>query len=444
MVKKNIILPIVLLLSVFFKVNAQEKLTEKENRMQWFSEAKLGIFIHFGIYSVKGIGESWSFHNGLISYEDYMKQLNGFTAKNYNPAFWADLIKESGARYSVITTKHHDGVALWDTKMNDLSVVKKSPYGKDIIAPFCDALRKNNIKVGLYYSLLDWSHPDYPGFLRNKSKYDKDTLRWQKFSKFFNGQLDELSKNFKPDLFWFDGDWEHSALEWKAKELREKLFSYNPNLIINSRLQGYGDYDTPEQGLPISKPKSKNWELCMTMNDSWGFQGNDKNYKTPNQLLRIFVDCLNMGGNLLLDIGPKSDGTIPDEQINILKEFGRWTKKHEEAIYGSIAGMSAGHFYGPSTLSKDSTKLYLFIDYKPKGPIAIKGLKNKVNNIYVVGNGTSLSSQVLCKQWWSSVPGILYVTVPEEVLDEQITVICLTLDKPIDLYRSAGQVIEAN
>lgn len=415
-------------------VNARETREEKEKRMQWFTDAKLGIFIHYGIYSVKGIGESWSFHNGLIPYEDYMKQLKGFTAKNYNPTLWADLIKESGARYSVITTKHHDGVALWDTKMNDLSVVKKSPAGRDIIGPFCDALRKNNIKVGLYYSLIDWSHPDYPGFLKNMPKYSNDSIRWKKFLNFYQGQLDELSKKYRPDLYWFDGDWEHSAEEWQAKSLRERLFGYNPDLIINSRLQGYGDYDTPEQGVPLTRPEAQWWELCMTMNDSWGYQGNDKNYKTANQLLRIFTDCISMGGNLLLDIGPKSDGTIPDEQVSILKEFGRWTKKHSEAIFGTVAGISRNYFSGPSALSEDKKKLYLFVDYIPKGEIVIKGLKNNVSHIYVVGEGTELSSRIISKLWWSNVPGLLCIKVPEEVLDDQITVICVALDEPVDLH----------
>lgn len=127
----------------------------------WFKQAKLGIFIHWGIYAVKGVGESWSFYHGSISYEDYMAQCEGFTAKNYDPEAWAELFKRAGARYAVLTTKHHDGVALWDTKQNDLSVVKKTPAGRDLIKPYVEALHKNDLKVGLYYSHLDWSHPDY-------------------------------------------------------------------------------------------------------------------------------------------------------------------------------------------------------------------------------------------------------------------------------------------
>ncbi len=149
---------------------SQENELSKEERLAWFKDAKLGIFIHWGIYSVQGIDESWSFYNNYISYDDYMKQLKGFTAKKYDPEYWAKLIKDSGAKYSIITTKHHDGVALWNTKQGDLDVVKKTKAKKDLITPFVNAIRNEDLKVGLYYSLLDWSHPEYPNFLRNKKR----------------------------------------------------------------------------------------------------------------------------------------------------------------------------------------------------------------------------------------------------------------------------------
>ena len=435
----------VFLLLIFFNLNvfSQEKELPKEERLAWFKDAKLGIFIHWGIYAVNGIDESWSFYNNYISYNDYMKQLDGFTANNYHPEEWAKLIKESGAKYSIITTKHHDGVALWNTKQSDLSVVKKTKAKRDLISPFVKAIRKENLKVGLYYSLLDWSHPNYPNFIRDKKRYDKDELRWKKFTKFNFGQLKELTK-FNPDLYWFDGDWEQSAEKWKAKEIRQLLLKKTPRTIINSRLQGYGDYATPEQGVPITKPKNNFWELCMTMNDSWGYQPNDKKYKTVNQIIRIFVDCISLGGNLLLDIGPKPDGSIPEEQVAILKGLGRWTKKHKEAIYGTRAGIPHGHFNGYTALSKDKTILYLYVDNKPNGPLLIKGLKNKVNRVWVVGNGTKLSHKIVGKQYWSSVPGLLYIDVPEETQDVDVTVIAVLLNGKVDLYSEEGQKIESN
>ena len=415
-----------------------------EKRMEWFAEAKLGIFIHWGIYAVNGVSESWSFFNNYLPYEEYMKQLDGFTAAKYNPKEWVDLIKESGARYTVITTKHHDGVALWDTKAGDLSTVKSTPAKRDLLTPFVEEVRKHDLKLGFYYSLLDWSHPDYPNKTRTEVRYKDDPERWAKFQKFNFAQLTELNKTWKPDLYWFDGDWEQSAETWNSKGIIDLLRSDNPNVIVNSRIQGYGDYATPEQGVPVVRPKDKYWELCMTMNDSWGYQHADTNYKTPQILLRTFVDCLSMGGNLLLDIGPREDGTIPDEQVAILKEFGRWIKKHKEAVYETRAGIPAEHFQGYSTLNKGGDVLYLYLSYRPNGPIEVKGLMNKVNRVWVVGNGTMLPFKIHNKNYWSEVPGNLYIDVPERVQDANITVLAILLDGPIKLYRGVGQVITSN
>lgn len=557
-------------LLVMTSVSAQEQndetAKEKDKRMAWFKDAKLGIFIHYGIYAVNGIDESWSFFNGYINHDDYMKQLDGFTAEKFDAEEWAQLIKNSGAKYSVLTTKHHDGVALWDSNTDHYTTVKSTAAKKDIVTPFVKALKDEDLKVGLYYSLIDWSYPDYPAHLRNENRYENDPARWNKFTDFYFTQMNELSERFDPDLYWFDGDWEHTAEEWKSKELRELMLKYNKNIILNSRLQGYGDYDTPEQGVPINKPNNPFWELCMTMNDSWGYQHNDHNYKTPYQLLRIFVDCINMGGNLLLDIGPKADGSIPQPQLDILKEFGRWTSKHDEAIYGTRAGIDqkhfagptalskdnktlylyldrkannnilvngldsevknvrivgqeadvnydyadnllsinvptelcdpaitviaidlkrsikliapakslydlemanvnsnkawvekhkialddmhgqipAGHFNGTSALSKDKNILYLMVDGKNNGPLVLRGLKNNINRIWVVGNGTKLSHKVIGKQYWSAVPGIAYIDLPEKVLDKDMTVIAVLLDGELDLYRGKGHVIESN
>ena len=413
----------------------------KEERMQWFEDAKLGIFIHWGIYSVNGTSESWAFYNEHISHEDYMKQTHGFTAKNWNPDEWAALIKASGAKYTVITSKHHDGVALWDTKYGHNNIMHNSPAHRDLITPFALAIRKQGLKLGLYYSLIDWSYPDYPNFTRSKKRYkvEDDTARFARFTRYNLGQIAELEQ-FHPDLYWFDGDWEQSAERWKAKEIRQMILESNPHAIINSRLQGYGDYATPEQGVPIHRPKSRYWELCLTMNDSWGYFPTDTNYKSTNQVIRIFVDCLSKGGNLLLDIGPKEDGTIPEEQVAILNGLGRWTNKHAEAIYGTRAGLPADYFNGYSTLSKDSTILYLYLDNRPTGEVLLKGLMNKVQKAYVVGNGTQLKHRVLGKLSWSKAPGLLYINLPEEVQDKDVTVIALELDGPVKLWNIEPKV----
>ena len=433
--KKNILLLFLLTLLIGRTLTISGQETGIDKKMQWFKDAKLGIFIHWGIYAVNGIDESWSFYNGYISYDDYMNQLNGFTASAYKPDEWASLIKESGAKYAVITSKHHDGVAMWDTKLGDLSVVKKSPAAKDVVAPFVSSLRKQGLKVGIYYSLLDWSNQDYPNFTKNTLRYTEDSIRWARFESFNHGQIAELGKNFNPDLYWFDGDWEQSAEKWKAKEIREMILDRNPEAIINSRLQGYGDYATPEQGLPVNRPKDKYWELCMTINNSWGYQSNDRDFKSPAQMIKIFSECLSKGGNLLLDIGPKSDGSIPVEEVSVLREFGKWTKKHAEAIYGTEGGLPAGYFYGPSTLSKDSTILYLFIQGNPNGQIMLEGIKNKINRVYVVGNGTKLTWKEYLKPYWSNNAGLTFIDVPDTVLDDYTTVIAIILDGKLQIQK---------
>ncbi|MEZ4969159.1 MAG: alpha-L-fucosidase [Flavobacteriaceae bacterium] len=445
--KKLIIFILLLTITTnFAQEQVHDTILHNEQKMQWFKDAKLGIFIHWGLYSVNGIDESWSFYNGYISHENYLKQTKGFTAKKYDPQAWADLIKRSGAKYSVITAKHHEGFALWDTKFGDFNAVKSAAAKRDVLTPFVSSLRKNKLKVGIYYSLPDWSYDDYTHFTRDSVRYkiSEEPKRWKKFLPYYQGQLKELSDNYDPDLYWFDGDWEHNSEEWEVPKVRQMLFGKNPNTILNSRLRGQGDYATPEQGMPITRPKNKFWELCLTMNDSWGFQKNDHYYKTTDQIIGIFADVIANGGNLLLDIGPKGDGSIPEEQVAILEGLGRWTNKHKEAIYGTRSGIPKEHFYGPTTLSKDGNILYLFVKGNPNGEVVIRGLKNRINRIYVVGEGTKLSHQVIGKIYWSHYPGINYIKLPEHVLDENMTVLAVMLDGKVDLYREDGAVIESN
>ena len=421
-------------------VLAQTSITDGDKKMNWFADAKLGIFIHAGIYSVNGVSESWSFHNKEVSYTDYMKQLSGFTLKNYDASQWASLIAQTGAKYSVITTKHHDGVAAYDTKLNNLSFVKATPAKKDLIEPLYTELRKRNIKIGAYYSLIDWSDYNYPGFLKDSSRYkiSDDTVRWEKFRNFFQGQINELSTKFNPDLFWFDGDWEHNAVEWQASKVRAGILKHNNDAIINGRLQGFGDYETPEQNFPVSRPKAKYWELCMTLNNNWGYRASDTHWKTPYEVITIFTDIVSNGGNLLLDIGPKEDGTFPKEVHQTLKELGDWNKRNGEAVFNTLGGMGQGHFYGPSTLSKDSSTLYLFIQGHINGDVTLKGLQNKIKNISVVSNNRPIQFKVVGKISWSAVPGIVYINVPAEMTDKYVTVLRVKLDGPLKLYKGTG------
>jgi alpha-L-fucosidase len=426
---------------------------ERSGKMQWFQDAKLGIFIHWGIYSVKGVDESWAFFNRKMSHADYMKQLNGFTASNYDPAAWADLIQRSGAKYAVITTKHHDGVAMWPTaygypfpgreqlvSLNSVYTGKGIKSDADLISPLFTELRSRGLKCGAYYSLIDWTYPDYPGFTKDSARYAiKDAPgRWQGFLHYYQGQIDEISRWLDPDLWWFDGDWEHNAEEWEAAKVRAMILEKNPKAIINGRLAGSGDYATPEQNIPIETPTAPAWELCMTIGDQWGWQPWDTVYKSTHDLIAIFADVVGHGGNLLLDIGPKEDGTIPPGQVKRLEELGQWNAKHGEAIFGTRAGLPNGHFFGPSTLSADSTTLYLFLPHGGCGSVEVKGLDNKVLAAEVLGRSMSLKHRVVGKISWSKVPGLVFIDVPQEASDPWMTVLKVKLDGPVKLYRGEG------
>lgn len=442
------IAPIILGLFVWNTSTAQ---LSQEQRLEWFKQAKLGIFIHWGYYGVNGITESWSLYHKRISYDDYLKQGKHFGAEQYNPTQWATFFKKVGAQYVVLTTKHHDGVALWDSKVSRLSTVKHARAGKDLITPYVQAMRKQGLKVGLYYSLCDWSHPDYQpvvfprpntrGFYPIAKNQLKKTTPWQRFTDFNFAQLKEISL-FQPDLYWFDGDWEHSAEEWRSKDIKDSLLKWNPKTIVNSRLNQYGDYKTPEQGVPITRPEGA-WEFCMTMNDNWGYFPSDTNYKPIAQIIRTFVEVISQGGNLLLDIGMKPDGTIPAEQYERLIALGDWINTHKQAVYATQAGLPYGHFFGPSTLSEDQKKIYLYLFDTPRDYIQLKGIQNKIVSVKVLGTGENLSFVRNGGAVWNNIPGILRINVPKE-LTPYVTVLEVSLDSPLLLYRGHGNAVELN
>lgn len=425
----------------------------------WFEDAKLGIFIHYGIYAVDGVSESWSFHNGVISYEDYMKQLDGFTASRFDADYWAELIEKSGAKYAVLTTKHHDGVALFDTKYSDLSVVKRTPARRDIVKEYAEAISKRGIRLGLYYSLIDWSHPDYPSVypggivpedLSRVNRFsdpldgEQDEEKWQNFLQFNRHQLSEILTRYGTvDLLWFDGDWERSAEQWGLPEFKEFLRSFNPDIFINSRLAGHGDYKTPEQGLPITRPEGP-WEFCTTINTSWGYQPKDQKYKTLKQIIRMFCDCISMGGNMLLNIGPREDGTIDPRQAHILLGLGDWIRTHEEAVYGTVEGLMTRYWLGGSTLTKDRKTVYLFVYDDPKESVCLKGLCNPIRKITVLHSGKELKYEIHGGVPWFNIPGTTWIDLTSEDCHEQVTVLKLEFAEQVEMYGGTGAVVTHN
>ncbi|NHI11801.1 glycosyl hydrolase [Streptomyces sp. KO7888] len=417
----------------------------------WFAEAKLGIFVHYGIYSVEGVPESWALFDRVMPHERYMRQLDGFTASGFDAAAWARLFARAGAGYAVLTARHHDGVALWDTRLSDLSVVRRTPAGRDLVAEYVAAMRDEGLRAGLYYSHSDWNHPDYASVRHPRPPHPElvdstyvspapgaeDTRAWDRYLDYRDGQVRKLLTRFGPDLLWFDGEWERSAEQWRMSELARTVRDLAPDAVCNSRLLGHGDYATPEQGLPVSAPQGP-WELCLTVNDSWGFRPHDVNHKTVGQLVRYFAQTIGMGGNLLLGVGPRADGTIVAEQAERLEGLGEWIRRHSPAVHGSVAGLPPGHHYGPSTLSADRRTLYPVCFDPPSETVCVRGLRNAVRRISVLGTGTELAHRRT--GGLHDVPGDLWIDAPApEDLAAHGTVLALELDGELELYTGQGR-----
>ena len=410
----------------------------------WFTDAKLGIFVHWGIYAVDGVQESWSFYDDIVPHDRYMSQLERFTGAKYDPKAWADLFARAGAKYAVLTSRHHDGVALWDTEYGDLNL------GKDYLGPYADALREKDLKVGFYYSHSDWNHPDYASTRKpgrppelEDNRYsevaaeDEDLDAWERFIAYRDGQIRELASRYRPDLMWFDGEWDRSEEQWRIPELAALIRSYVPDVVFNARMLSEGDYATPEQGAPIVPPDGP-WELCLTINDSWGYQHQDHNHKSLAQLIRYFTETIGGGGNLLLDVGPMEDGTIPQPQVERLEGLGEWIRRHADAVYGTVRGLPAGHHYGPSTLSADRRTLYLTLFDVPRAEIGVRGLATAVRKVTVLGTGTELAHRVV--GGLHDAVGVLWIDPPAETdLDPYATVLAVELEGELELYRGSGR-----
>ena len=415
----------------------------------WFPAAKLGIFIHYGIYAVDGVRESWSLFDGSVPREKYLEQLDGFTASRYDPRGWADLFARAGARYAVLTAKHHDGFALWDAPYSDLDAVRRTPAARDLLAPYADAVREQGLKVGMYFSHADWNHPDYatvgneyePERPWNSLAYpppgQQDRARWERFRTEYHAQVIDLVTRFRPDLMWFDGEWERSDEQWGARELGDAIQRIGPHTVFNGRLRTHADYATPEQAVPFTAPTGP-WELCLTINDSWGYQGRDQNWKTPRQIVRYFAETIGLGGNLLLGVGPRADGTIPDEAVQRLEGLGRWAAKHAAAVYDTVTGLPPGHFYGPTTLSADRRTLHLICVEDPREHLALRGLASKVKRVTVLGSGTELPFRK--DDGLDDIPGHTWIEAPTAAdIDPAATVLSVELDGELALYTGAGR-----
>ena len=392
---------------------------EKLARTQWFREARFGMFIHFGIYSQLGRGE-WVRNAERISNEDYQPYVDAFNPTDYNPKEWAKLAKEAGMKYVVMTTKHHDGFCLFDSKLTDYKSTN-TPFKRDMIKEYVEAFRAEGIRVGFYYSLLDWHHPDYPKYndsnhpMRGNEKFKDEKINFENYLKYMHGQVRELMTNYgKIDILWTDFSYgEMTGTKWKAKELVEMIHQLQPAIIMNNRLggdgttyiktQAYGDFESPEQGVPDTKLADKDnidipWETCLTLNNSWGYNMHDNNWKSAELIVQTLVNCVSKNGNLLLNVGPDPKGNIPQASINILKEVGKWTKANGESIYGGgeAVGLTKQDW---GRFTQKGNKLYAHYMYPKIGPIILKNYQDKIKIVRMVANGAEAAT---ADEWWGS------------------------------------------
>ena len=365
------------------------KKSNYEERMKWFHEARFGLFMHWGLYSVLGRGE-WAMFRERIPKDEYAKLAARFNPKKFNANAWAHLAADAGMKYAVLTTRHHDGFCLFDSKVSDFTSVKTAAK-RDFVAEYVEAFRKAGLKVGFYYSLLDWRFPGY--FAPDKHRDSAEAMIQQ-----FHAQVRELMTNYgKIDVLWYDGDWiAHGkvatdvAAFWRSKEINAWVRKTQPHVLINNR-SGIGeDLDTPEQHVTASQP-GRGWESCMTIGDScgWGCIRNNPNMKTVPQLLQHLVTAAAGEGNFLLNIGPKPDGTIRKKERTRLRAMGAWLKVNGEAIYGSERCPLDGGMIGMWT-GKGNTG-YLHVFRWPGEEAVVPLVKSKPISARLLGRDKKLS-----------------------------------------------------
>jgi alpha-L-fucosidase len=336
-------------------------------------------------------------------------------------------------KYGVLTTRHHDGFALWPSKYTDFSIAATA-YGGDLVAEYVDAFRAEGLQVGFYLSLSDWHHPDYPPFSADDSAYvaylarRSDPATWARYVDCLFGQVQELLTNYGPIAsLWFDGQWERHRDEWRAAELRELIRSIQPDCLVNDRLSGQGDFVTPEQSVP-PEPPDRRWETCMTMNRTWGFHPGDTEYKSPRRLVHTLCETAAKGGNLLLNVSPQGDGALPDWQLERLAAIGEWMTRNGDAIYETEPGLAPWQFYGPSTRRAD--RVFLFLVMKPYESVSVRGVPlHNVQRVSVLG-GAELqytTSATADQELTGNPVGEVVIEVPDDVVDPLATVLEVTI-----------------
>ena len=374
------------------------------------------MFLHWGLYSIPARGE-WIRSFEKLTDEEYGKYFEEFNPVDYDPKKWAKLAKKAGMKYMVLTAKHHDGFCLFDSGYTDFKATN-TKCGRDLIKEYVEAVRAEGLKVGLYYSLLDWHHEDYPHFsdgahpMYQNPAYPDEGRVWERYVEYLHNQVRELCTNYgKIDILWFDYSFgEYSGEKWGATRLVNMVRQLQPGVIIDNRLEVsgsglgslasgnplpyHGDFVSPEQIIPQEGIRDINgnpliWEACFTMNDSWGYNLKDKYFKPAPMLIRKLVECVSKGGNMLLNVGPDARGNFPEESVSRLKEIGKWMEKNGESIYG--CGMSDMPRPDFGRITQKGNKLYYHIFDNTIGPVPLIGIEKKdVKKIRLISAGAEV------------------------------------------------------
>jgi alpha-L-fucosidase len=376
----------------------------------WFTKDRFGMFIHWGLYALPARHE-WIRNYEQISNEDYEKYFKHFDPDLYDPELWAAAASDAGMKYFIITTKHHEGFALWDSALTDYKA-PNTPAGRDLLTPMVDAFRARDMKVGFYHSLIDWHHPDFvvDGIhpMRNNPEWEKMNLARNQanYAKYLHGQVRELLTQFgKVDIMWFDFSYKPSESwpgkgheEWDSENLIKMIRELQPNIILNDRLDlNYGwDIKTPEQYMPREWVKVDGqpvvWEACHTFSGSWGYNRDETTWKSPEQLLQILIDSVSKGGNLLLNVGPTGRGEFDERALSRLKSMGEWMKRHGRSIYGCT--QAPAEFKAPEdcrlTYNPEKKRLYVHIFAWPFGKIYLDGFTGKVEYAQLLNDASEI------------------------------------------------------
>jgi alpha-L-fucosidase len=355
---------------------------DRARRMQWWHEARFGMFIHWGLYSVLGRHE-WVMENEGIPVTEYEQLAKRFQPKPNAARAWAKLAKQAGQKYMVMTSKHHEGFCNFDTKLTNYCAPKQGP-GRDLVREYVEAARAEGLRFGFYYSLMDWHHPDGALCATNEDAR-------KRFVEYTHGLIRELMTNYgKVDVLWYDVSWPLDARGWESERMNKMVFELQPDIIVNNRNALPGDFSTPEQEI-VADQRGRAWETCMTLNESWGYQRADDAWKTSKTIVRNLVYCAHDAGNYLLNIGPKPDGSIPEDSVRILTEVGRWTSRNGESIH--TQDRCQPHRSNYAGFTRKGNTLYMHVYFWPGETVALAGLKTGVKSARLLAGGQQVKFQ---------------------------------------------------